>query len=42
MWCQKDNKHKPDAMDIYKFLWRGRDIELTYIWEPLKTSVFRG
>ena len=33
MWCQKDNKHKPDAMDVYKFLWRGRDIELTYIWQ---------
>lgn len=32
MCSQKDNKHKPDAMDVYNFLWRGRDIELAHIW----------
>lgn len=28
----KDKKDIPNAMDVYNFLWRGRDIELAHIW----------
>lgn len=27
-----NEKDKPNAMDVYNFLWRGRDIELAHIW----------
>jgi len=28
----ENEKVKPNAMDVYNFLWRGRDIELAHIW----------
>ena len=24
---------KPNAMDVYEFLWRGRDFELSHLWQ---------
>jgi len=26
-------KDKPNALDVYKFLWRGRDFELSHLWQ---------
>jgi hypothetical protein len=31
--AEENRNHKPNAMDVYSFLWRGRDIELTHIWQ---------
>ena len=28
----KNRNSKPNAMDVYEFLWRGRDFELSHLW----------
>lgn len=30
---KKPGKHSPTAMDIYKYLWKGRDFELDHLWQ---------
>ena len=32
-------RDKPNAMDVYNFLWKGRDFELSHLWHR---SVFLG
>ena len=29
---EKNRNDRPNAMDVYNFLWRGRDFELSHLW----------
>ena len=37
--AKESEKDKPSALDVYEFLWRGRDFELSHLWQR---SVFLG
>ena len=31
--AKESEKDKPNALDVYEFLWRGRDFELSHLWQ---------
>lgn len=31
--AEKNRNDRPNAMDVYNFLWRGRDFELSHLWQ---------